>query len=127
MLINIGYHYCTLVMFTVSQRCITGPEPICPESSLTLSLLFLSTMAVPCRLHCFRSPAGRVRPVGGAGQIMEGRKRGKGRVFPSLLPWVTYAAVTVCSIALHMPNRPTVILASGPFFFPLADMTVASC
>lgn len=58
---------------------------------------------------------------------MEGRKKGKVRVLLSLLPWVTYAAVTVCSVASHMPNKPTVILASGPIFFPLADVIVASC
>lgn len=39
---NIGY--CILVIFTVSQRYITGPEPVCLESNLTLSLWVLSTM-----------------------------------------------------------------------------------
>jgi len=68
-----------------SQRCIiSGPSLHLGIQAHPPLALFLSTMADTCRPHCFRWPAGWVRPEGGTGEI--GRIARRERVSLSLLP-----------------------------------------
>lgn len=118
--ISIGYRYCILVILTVSQRHVTGPEPVCLESNLPLPLWVLSTI-----LTLAGGAVSDVQLVGlGQWEALVrqwriGRREEPGHFSPCSLR-VSYSLT-------HAKHAHCGSSVWSPLFSPVADMRVAFC